>query len=88
MEDHGDRAFEGAVALYRRVGWIALLLGVLCRAIGYSRMTISSITVADASFGYWPWLTLLEIGLVLLVLGGAVIAITVYCELRHMSRKP
>lgn len=79
------------VASHKKTGWIALGAGIVCRAIGYGQASPGAFPFSSDG-GSWLsrlWLpaTLLEAGLVLLILGSALVVLSVFFEFQALSRK-
>lgn len=89
-EDRGIALLE-LVAKHRKSGWVALGAGVLCRAIGYGQAIPGALPFSSDGGSWlsrlWFPATLLEAGLVLLILGSALVLLSVYFEFVALSRR-
>jgi NADH:ubiquinone oxidoreductase subunit 2 (subunit N) len=91
MSDDQETRLNLAAPKYFLLGWICLLIGIACRALGYGQATgiAFPFSAAPNNIGNQIWLsgTLLEAGLVLLILGGLLVGLSSFFDLLSRHRQ-
>lgn len=91
MDDNRGTTLVELAATHRKTGWIGLGIGILCRAIGYGQSSPGAFPFNNSREDWldrlWLPATFLEAGMVLLILGSALVVLTVFFEFLALSRK-